>query len=138
MPTGMTIPGVDLFGHKAGFTPDRPWLFEDMDVITFYEVTTAEYDEKMLQFKAGSYQFEYVDSFFDVGAHNKLLAETRDEVKMLNAKRSEAQSRMIVLEKELLAQWDEEKKAGVVSVDSVKAMLEGKETYSSLVLGMPL
>ncbi|KIW09805.1 urea carboxylase [Exophiala spinifera] len=124
MPTGMTIPGVDLFGHKAGFTPDRPWLFEDMDVITFYEVTTEEYDSMMLQFKAGSYQFEYVDSFFDVGAHNRLLAETQEEVKLLNVKRSEAQSRMIALEKELLAQWDEERKAGIVSVDSVKSMLE--------------
>ncbi|KIW52515.1 urea carboxylase [Exophiala xenobiotica] len=124
MPTGMTIPGVDIFGHKAGFTSDRPWLFEDMDVITFYEITTEEYDAKMLQFKAGTYQFEYTESFFDVGAHNKLLADTKEEVKLLNAKRADAQSHMMVLEKELLAQWDQEKQAGAVSLDSVKSLLE--------------
>jgi hypothetical protein len=129
MPTGMTIPGVDIFGHKAGFTPDRPWLFEDMDVITFYEVTTEEYDAKMLQFKAGTYQFEYTESFFDVGAHNKLLADTKEEVKLLSVKRADAQSRMLLLEKELLAQWDQERQAGAVSLDSVKSLLEGKSSH---------
>lgn len=131
MPTGLTIPGLDIFGQKPGFSPEKPWLFEDMDVITFYEVSTEEYDRKMEQFKAGMYEFEYTDSAFDMAAHNRILVETVGEVKELRQKRKRAQGQMMELEKELLLQWTEEKGAGTVSIDSVKALLSGKSRANS-------
>jgi len=128
MPTGLTIPGIDLFGYKAGFSADRPWMFEDMDVIKFYEVTADEYDSKMRDFKAGIYQFECTESTFDMAAHNKLLVDTAEELRALNEKRAAAQTRMSKLERDLFAQWVEEKEAGGVSMDSVKSLLDGKSS----------
>lgn len=42
--TGLTIPGVDYLGSKAGYSIERPWLFEDFDQLTFYEVSEEEYE----------------------------------------------------------------------------------------------
>jgi urea carboxylase len=42
--TGLTIPGVDYLGSKAGYSVERPWLFEDFDQLTFYEVSEEEYE----------------------------------------------------------------------------------------------
>jgi hypothetical protein len=125
MPTGMTIPGVDMFGYKAGFNADRPWLFEDMDVIKFHEVSTEDYDKAMAQFKSGNYHFQYTESTFDMAHHNKLLKDTEDEVKKLRDQRAVAQERMNQHEKKLFTQWTEEKKASEVDLDSVNSLLEG-------------
>jgi urea carboxylase len=50
MPTGLTIPGVDILGSKKGYSAEKPWLFEDFDQITFYEVTKEEYEKRMAIF----------------------------------------------------------------------------------------
>jgi len=45
--TGLTIPGVDYLGSKAGYSVKRPWLFEDFDQLTFYEVSEEEYEVRI-------------------------------------------------------------------------------------------
>lgn len=126
MPTGMTIPGVDVFGCKAGFTPERPWMFEDMDVVSYYEVTEEEYDVKMAQFKSGSYEFEMEEDVFDMAAHNRLLEEVAAEARELHERRAVAQKKMTLREKELLEQWIGQRKAGETSADEIEALLDGK------------
>ncbi|PHH60924.1 hypothetical protein CDD81_1035 [Ophiocordyceps australis] len=98
MPLAMTIPGPDVFGP-------RPWLCDDMDVITFYEVTPSEYDRLLVKLQTGEYSLEVHDSFFDLEAHNRLLEETRAEVEAIEKKRGESQHRMAEREKKLLAKW---------------------------------
>ncbi|KAF7544244.1 hypothetical protein G7046_g9824 [Stylonectria norvegica] len=124
MLAGMTIPGVDVYGYKTGFTKEQPWMFEDMDTLTFYEVTEEEYDIKMTQFRSGGYQFEMEDSVFDMAAHNKLLEDTADEAAALRKQRTLAEAEMVKLEKRLLEQWLQEKSAGVTSTDELLALLE--------------
>ncbi|KAH7129878.1 putative urea amidolyase [Dactylonectria estremocensis] len=124
MPTGMTIPGVDVFGYKAGFSEEKPWMFEDMDTLSFYEVSEEEYDLKMAQFKSGSYQFEMEEGTFDMAAHNKLLQEAASEAEELQKQRAVAQVKMANKEKELLEQWIEQRKAGETSTDEIQALLD--------------
>ncbi|KAH6886239.1 putative urea amidolyase [Thelonectria olida] len=124
MPTGMTIPGVDVFGYKAGFSQEKPWMFQDMDTLSYYEVTEEEYDDKMAQFRSGSYQFEMEESVFDMAAHNQLLDEVAAEAKELHDQRAVAQNRMTLREKELLEQWIEQRKAGETSTDAIQALLD--------------
>ncbi|CAM1510806.1 Fc.00g083190.m01.CDS01 [Cosmosporella sp. VM-42] len=124
MPAGMTIPGVDVFGYKAGFSRERPWMFQDMDVLSFYEVTEEEYNVKMAQFRSGNYQFEMEDGIFDMVAHNKLLQEMGSEAAKLQTERAVAQDRMALREKELLEQWIEQRKAGETSTDEIRALLD--------------
>jgi len=126
MPLGMTIPGVDIFGSKPGFTSERPWLFEDMDIISFYEVTEEEYDRKMTDFKTGNYHFEAETGVFDMAEHNALLERTAVESEEIKQKRDASQSLMMAKEKELMEQWVAEKKSSETSPDEVQSMLEGE------------
>lgn len=126
MMTGMTIPGVDTLGYKRSFSQERPWLFEDMDVITFEEVSEDEYDRQIALFRSGRYEYKVRETTFDMKAHNEMLKEVEDEAQAMRARQKEYQEKMVSLEKELLAKWDEERKARGVSVDTVQALLDGE------------
>lgn len=125
MPTGMTIPGLDIYGTKPGFSEERPWLFQDMDTISFYEVEEKEYDLKVAEFKAGKYEFEMEPGFFDMAEHNELLRNTVDEARAIQEKRAVSQRKMAEKEKMLLEQWLSEKQADGSSTDEIRSMLEG-------------
>lgn len=130
MMTGMTIPGVDTLGYKKGFDKDRPWMFEDMDVLVFEEVSEEEYDRQMALFRSGRYEFKMQESVFDMGAHNEMLRRVDGEVKAMRERQKEYQEKMVKLEKELLARWDEERKSKGVSVDMVQALLDGEYGFA--------
>ena len=56
--------------------------------------------------------------------HNKLLADTADEVKKIRADQKKAQADMLKLEGELLEKWNKEKEAGKVSMDTVEELMQ--------------
>jgi len=126
MMTGMTIPGVDTLGYKHGFSAEKPWIFEDMDVITFEEVSEEDYNQQMARFRSGRYEFKVRESTFDMNAHNELLESTREEVAELKKKQKIHSEIMVKKEKELLARWDEEKMASGISTDDIQMLLDGK------------
>lgn len=123
---GMSIPGVDVFGRKLGFGPAQPWMFQDMDSLSFYEVSETEYDAKMADFHAGRYQFEMVEGVFDMAKHNKMLLDVAVDARELQAKRVLAQDAMAIREKTCLAQWLAEKQAAETSEEEIHAILDGK------------
>ncbi|KAI9818925.1 MAG: hypothetical protein M1827_007746 [Pycnora praestabilis] len=122
--TGNTIPGVDILGSKTGYSLDRPWLFEDFDQLTFYEVSEDTYDKEMDRFHGGQYEYKWEKCVFDMAEHNKLLKETKEEVQAIKAQRAEAQARMAEVEAETMQRWTEEKKNKEVPRDAIKALLE--------------
>lgn len=126
MMTGMTIPGVDTLGYKKSFSQEKPWLFEDMDVITFEEVSEEEYDRQMALFRSGRYDYKVKESTFDMRAHNELLKSVEEEAEAMRTRQMEFQDKMVKLEKELLARWDAERQARGVSIDTIQALLDGK------------
>ena len=124
--TGLTIPGVDILGSKQGYSLSRPWLFEDFDQLTFHEVPEKEYEEQLATFHSGRYEYTIENTVFDMEEHNRLLQETREEVKEIREKQAEAQTKMAELEADLMAKWDKEKAEGKVPMDKVEALLNGK------------
>ncbi|KAL2867403.1 allophanate hydrolase subunit 2-domain-containing protein [Aspergillus lucknowensis] len=124
MPTGLTIPGLDIYGSKPGFSEERPWMFEAMDTISFYEISEEEYDRKLAQFKTGKYEFEMEEGVFDMAIHNELLRSTADEAAALQAKRAIAQQKMVEREKEQLELWLAERQAGGTSTDEIRSLRE--------------
>ncbi len=126
MNLGLSIPGADILGYKKGYTSDRPWLFEDFDQITFYEVSEEKYESMMATFRSGRYEYEYEDTVFDMKEHNKLLKDTKEEVEQIRAKQRKAQAEMDKIEKELLQKWNKEKEAGKISIDTVHDLMHGK------------
>lgn len=123
--TGMTIPGVDILGTKRNYTPNRPWLFEDFDQITFYRVTEAEYEKQLALFNSGRYEYEWEEVVFDMEEHNRLLRDTREEVASIREEQRGAQREMDELERVLLERWGREKAERGVPVDEVEELLKG-------------
>jgi urea carboxylase len=122
----MTIPGVDILGSKTGYSASRPWLFEDFDQITFYEVTEEEYEKQMAIFHSGRYEYQWEQVEFDMKEHNKLLVDTKDQVKEIRKKQKRAQEEMNKLEKATMEKWMEEKKKNEISEDTIESLLNGK------------
>ncbi|KAL4809232.1 allophanate hydrolase subunit 2-domain-containing protein [Aspergillus unguis] len=122
--TGLTIPGVDILGSKRGYTPQKPWLFEDFDQITFYRVSEEEYERQLALFQSGRYEYEWEEVEFDMAEHNRLLGETKDEVKSIREKQRKAQAEMDTLEKEMLERWAKEKAERGVPMDTVEELLK--------------
>ncbi|KAK5937113.1 hypothetical protein PMZ80_010654 [Knufia obscura] len=123
MNTGLSIPTADILGFKNGYSLEKPWLFDDFDQITFYEVSEEEYAGLIQTFRSGRYKYEYEETEFDMKEHNKLLRETADEVKEIRQKQREAQAEMDKVEKEMLDRWNKQKEEGKVSVDTVEELL---------------
>lgn len=123
MNTGLSIPMADILSFKNGYSLEKPWLLDDFDQITFYEVPEEEYEKQIQLFRSGRYEYEYEEVEFDMEQHNKLLKETADEVKEIRRKQREAQAEMDKLEKELIDKWNKEKEESKVSVDAVEELL---------------
>ncbi|KAF5862369.1 hypothetical protein ETB97_011725 [Aspergillus alliaceus] len=122
--TGMTIPGVDILGSKKGYTPDKPWLFEEFDQITFYRVSESEYEKELALFNSGRYEYKWKEVMFDMVEHNKLLRDTKEEVAAIRARQRKAQAEMDKLEAELLERWAKEKAERGVPVDAIESLLK--------------
>ncbi|KAF7593818.1 hypothetical protein BBP40_010752 [Aspergillus hancockii] len=125
--TGTTIPGVDILGSKTGYTPNRPWLFEEFDQITFYQVSEAEYEKELALFNSGRYEYKWEEVIFDMAEHNKLLRDTKEEVAAIRARQRKAQGEMDKLEAGLLDRWAKEKAERGVPVDAVESLLKDPE-----------
>ena len=123
---GLSIPGVDILGSKNGYSLDRPWLFEDFDQLTFYEVGEEEYERQLALFHSGRYEYQWEEVTFDMAEHNDLLRRTKAEVKLIRKKQKEGQMAMSKVEQELMNQWSEEKAKGKLPVNKVEALLNGK------------
>lgn len=131
MMTGMTIPGVDTLGYKKSFSQDKPWLFEDMDVITFEEVSEAEYDKQMALFRSGRYDYKVRNTTFDMEAHNEMLKRVEGEAEAIRQRQKVYQEKMAKLDQDLLAKWDAERQARGVSVDTIQALLDGERSSTN-------
>lgn len=123
MNLGLSIPTADILGFKNGYSLEKPWLFDDFDQITFYEVNEDKYGEMIQRFRSGRYEYEYENVEFDMKEHNKLLADTAEDVEKVKRNQREAQAEMDKVEKELLDKWNKEKEEGKVSVDTVEELL---------------
>ena len=132
--TGLTIPGCDILGSKNGYSLSRPWLFEDFDQLTFYEVDSVEYEKDLALFHSGRYEYKVEDVVFDMEEHNRLLEATREEVKGVRARQKSAQDEMGRYEDELMARWVKEKAEGKVPGDRVEELLSGMNYLSPCLL----
>lgn len=123
---GRTIPGFDYLGYRAGFSIERPWLYNDFDLIEFYRVSEEELDEKLSLFNSGRYVFDWENHEFDMEAHNRMLEETKDEVHEIRTKQRKVQEEMIEAEKASLAKWREDKAKNKVDESTVDSLLAGQ------------
>jgi urea carboxylase len=133
--TGRTVPIFDALGWKSGFSPCRPWLFQDFDILTYYRVSEEELDVILAKFRSGTYKFEWEDIEFDMENHNKLLKETAEEVKEIRARQAVAQAEMTKAEHDSLTRWREDKAKGKVDDSTIDSLLAGEFIFAFTRLG---
>lgn len=104
-------------------------------MFNFYRVSEEELNKEFILFRSGRYQFQYENAEFDMAEHNKMLAETAEEVKEIRKKQRQVQEEMIQVEKESLAKWRKDKENQKVDEGAVDALLAGKP--SSLTVFIP-
>lgn len=134
--TGRTLPCFDTLGYKKGFSIDRPWYFNDFDLLTYYQVSEDELADMLADYRIGNYEFEYENIEFDMKEHNDLLQSVAEEVKMVREKQAKAQEEMVKAENESLARWREEKAKTQVDEGTVEKLLQGNsfKAFSDSVL----
>ena len=103
-------------------------------MLTFYQCSEAELNEKLGLFRSGRYEFVWEDVEFDMVEHNKLLEDTAEEVKELRAKQAKVQEELIAAEHESLKKWREDKEKDKVDESTVDALLAGEYSYRRLML----
>ncbi|KAL9097724.1 MAG: hypothetical protein Q9165_000050 [Trypethelium subeluteriae] len=122
--TGRTIPIFDLYGAKPGFAKNRPWLFRDFDLLTYYEVDEEEMRDLLRQWETGRWLWSWEEVEFDMEEHNRLLVETKEEVKVIRERQAAAQEEMNQAEEESLRKWREEKDKNKVDDATVEKLLD--------------
>ncbi|KAL5375797.1 hypothetical protein DPSP01_010904 [Paraphaeosphaeria sporulosa] len=127
--TGRTVPCWDYYSYKPGFT-ERPWIFRDFDILTFYQVSEQELDVLLGKFRAGKYAWEYDEIEFDMAEHNKLIEQTMEEVKKIRAKQAMAQEEMTKAENESLERWRKEKAESQIDEGTVEKLLDDPNIVS--------
>ncbi|KAL6715552.1 hypothetical protein ACLMJK_006513 [Lecanora helva] len=121
--TGLTIPGCDILGSKPHFSPQKPWLFEPFDQLSFYLVSNEEYERQLKVWESGRYGYEVEETVFEMEAYNRLVERTRGEVEGVRERQRRAQAEMGRLEEEMMGRWMEEWKRRKVSMGTVEALL---------------
>lgn len=121
---GRTVPCFDYLMYKKDFE-HQPWLFQDFDLMTFYEVSEEEMDEILADFRSGRYNFQWEKTEFDMTEHNQMLRDTEKEVKEIRQKQMKAQEQIVQEDNESLERWRKEKAASKVDPSTVDQLLNG-------------
>jgi biotin carboxyl carrier protein len=111
---GRTLGGWDSTGNRPGFSPEKPWLFNHLDLVSFYEVTEQEYDKMERDFGAGQYAFDISETAIDMDQYIAKFdtAEKDPEYQAWRERQSEAADKLAALEQKLFDEWTISKQSG--------------------------
>ena len=107
MMAARTLELWDPYGTKPGFTPERPWLFESFDRVTYFEVSVEEYDSLATDLAAGRYHWQISQSTFNLReAYERFKkAESDPEVIEYKRRQQEGLAEQAQAEKQLYDKW---------------------------------
>ncbi|KAK1674482.1 urea carboxylase [Colletotrichum godetiae] len=118
---GRTLGTWDLMGTRAGFSPTRPWLFNNFDIVRFHEVSKEEFDQVERDFEAGRYVFDISDGTISMDEYiAKFDAAARDPAHLEWRKRQDAAAQeMGELEQRLFGEWTAAKAEALLKKNAV-------------------
>lgn len=110
---GRTLGGWDGAGNRPGFSAERPWLFNHLDLIKFYEVSEEEYNKIERDFETGRYVFDMTQTTLDMDKYiAKFEAAAKDPAyQAWKQRQAEAAQEVGELEQRLFDEWTAEKSA---------------------------
>ncbi|KAJ4258395.1 hypothetical protein NW757_002961 [Fusarium falciforme] len=104
---GRTLGAWDTAGNRPGFSATRPWLFNHLDLVKFYEVSEEEYDQIERDFEFGRYVFDVTETTLDMDEYiAKFDAANHDpDYQAWRSRQSVAAKEMGELEQKLFEEW---------------------------------
>ncbi|KAF9767576.1 hypothetical protein IL306_015237 [Fusarium sp. DS 682] len=116
---GRTLGGWDSTGNRPGFSPAKPWLFNHLDLVSFYEVAEEEYDKMEQDFEAGQYTFDITETTIDMDQYiAKFDAASKDpEYQAWRERQATAADELAALEQRLFDEWTISKQSGGGNAD---------------------
>lgn len=104
---GRTLGAWNAAGTSPGFSATKPWLFDNFDLVEFFEVSEAEYDTMQRDFEAGRYHFDITETMLDMDKYIAKFDTARQDPGHLAWKDHQAADtkEMIELEQSLFDEW---------------------------------
>jgi urea carboxylase len=104
---GRTLGAWDTAGNRPGFSATRPWLFNHLDLVKFYEVSEEVYDQIERDFEFGRYVFDVTETTLDMDEYiAKFDAANHDpNYQAWRSRQSAAAKEMGELEQKLFEEW---------------------------------
>ncbi|KAK8915831.1 Putative urea carboxylase [Metarhizium anisopliae BRIP 53293] len=111
---GRTLGGWDSGGNRPGFSPEKPWLFNHFDLVTFYEVSEEEYNKMEQAFETGRYIFDITETTIDMDTYIARFDEAAKDPEYQAWRRRQvaASQEMGELEQKLFEEWTQAKSSG--------------------------
>ncbi|KAM3538013.1 hypothetical protein ARSEF1564_009070 [Beauveria bassiana] len=129
---GRTLGGWDAAGNRPGFSPDKPWLFNQFDLVKFHQVSEAEYTKIEQDFDAGRYVFDIAETTINMDQYIAQFDEAARDPQYQEWKRRKevASKEMAELEEKLYEEWVEAKR--LATADAIEH--EGDEESENVAL----
>ncbi|OAA55137.1 acetyl-/propionyl-coenzyme A carboxylase alpha chain [Cordyceps fumosorosea ARSEF 2679] len=109
---GRTLGGWDAAGNRPGFSPEKPWLFNQFDLVKFYQVSEEEYARIEQDFEAGRFVFDITETTINMDEYIAQFDEVARNPKYQDWKRRKEMVSidMADLEEKLYQEWVEAQK----------------------------
>ncbi|KAM3560485.1 hypothetical protein ARSEF4850_003633 [Beauveria asiatica] len=129
---GRTLGGWDAAGNRPGFSPDKPWLFNQFDLVKFHQVSEEEYTKIEQDFDAGRCVFDITETTINMDQYIAQLDEAARDPEYQEWKRRKevASKEMAELEEKLYEEWVEAKRLATADA----AEHEGDEESENVAL----
>ncbi len=108
---GRTLPIWNRRAAHDYFKPGKPWLLRFFDQVRFFPVSEEELTEMRRDFAAGTLPIEVSDTVFDLGEHERFLAEHADDIAAF-------QERQQIAYREEVSRWTDDDTSGLITRQS--------------------
>jgi urea carboxylase len=134
---GRTLGGWDGAGNRPGFSAERPWLFNHLDLVKFYEVSEEEYEKIERDFETGRYVFDIAETTLDMGKYiAKFEAAAKDPAyQAWRQRQAEAAQEVGELEQRLFEEWTAAKSA---RIDAAAAEGDDADSANAVSIESPI
>ena len=87
---GRTLPIWNKYLKNNQFRDGSPWLLRFFDQIRYYPVSEAELERQREQFRCGQLTIRIDEEDFNLGDHQRFLAEHREDIERFRARQQQA------------------------------------------------
>ncbi|KAL5478611.1 hypothetical protein ACEPAI_2796 [Sanghuangporus weigelae] len=107
---GRTLSSWQPWGKGPDFAPERPWLLDPFDQVSFESITEEQYIQLEKEFDGGRYAFKVEPVTLSMKEYLSFVASVRDEIDAFKERQAKGTAAEEAHETALLKEWQESKR----------------------------